>query len=151
MGHLRVQRDYLAAPGEAEALWHDPDRWPAWVDGFGHVVSIDEAWPAPGATAVWDSRPGGRGRVHEPGIGHSVEVHDERLRATQSVSFEALDGGVGTILELDYALAAAGPLTALSDLLFIRRALRDSLARTLARFGHELLVETPPAGAPREG
>ena len=41
----------VAVPGlasEAEALWYDPVRWPAWIDGFGHVVEVSEEWPAAG-------------------------------------------------------------------------------------------------------
>ena len=46
---------------DAEALWYDPVRWAAWVDGFGHVVELAESWPATGARLVWDAPPGGRG------------------------------------------------------------------------------------------
>ena len=34
--------------GAAEQLWYDPTRWPSFVDGFGHVVRVDEGWPAAG-------------------------------------------------------------------------------------------------------
>jgi hypothetical protein len=60
------------------------------------------------------------------------------MRATQTVAFEALEGGVSVRLGLRYELAAAGPLARLTDVLFIRRALADSLRRTLERFGREL-------------
>ena len=46
-----------ACPGravEAEALWYDPHRWAAWIDGFGHVVELDGDWPRRGARLVWD-------------------------------------------------------------------------------------------------
>ncbi|HEX2015841.1 MAG TPA: SRPBCC family protein [Solirubrobacteraceae bacterium] len=150
MARVGVQRDFVADPAVTEALWHDLDRWGGWVDGFGHVVRVDGDWPHAGAVVLWDSRPGGRGRVLEravdyrPGAGHTVEVQDERLRGRQSVGFEALQGGVSVALELDYTLAASGALASLSDLLFIRRALRDSLLRTLVRFG-QVLAQEPPA------
>ena len=44
-------------------------------------------------------------------------------------------------LELDYELKQSGPVRALVDLLFIRRAVRDSLRRTLARFSREVSAE----------
>ena len=56
--------------------------------------------------------------------------------------FEALnDGSEGegseVELSLEYELARYGPLRGLADALFIRRALRDSLKRTLFRFSVE--------------
>ena len=44
-------------------------------------------------------------------------------------------------LTLEYTLKDRTPLTPILDLVFIRRALRDSLQRTLARFGHERRAE----------
>jgi hypothetical protein len=44
-------------------------------------------------------------------------------------------------LTLEYRLKAGSPITPILDLLFIRRAVRDSLQRTLARFGHERQAE----------
>ena len=41
-------------------------------------------------------------------------------------------------LTLEYRLKSANPIV---DLLFIRRALRDSLQRTVNRFGHERHAE----------
>ncbi len=40
-------------------------------------------------------------------------------------------------LSLEYTLTRYGPLNALADVLFMRRALRDSLARTVRRFAVE--------------
>ena len=40
-------------------------------------------------------------------------------------------------LSLEYELARYGPLRGLADALFIRRALRDALRRTLYRFAIE--------------
>jgi hypothetical protein len=44
-------------------------------------------------------------------------------------------------LELEYELTKSGPLAALTDVLFIRRALTDALRRTLRRFGVEAAEE----------
>jgi len=140
-------RAALTMPGlaaEAEALWYDPQRWPAWVDGFGHVVKLEGEWPAPGARAVWDSRPGGRGRVvervtaFETRAGQTLAVEDEKLRGTQRVVFEPGSDGVQVALELEYEIKGANVFTPLTDALFIRRALRESLQRSLNRFAREL-------------
>ena len=142
-----------AVPGlasEAEELWYDPRRWPAWVDGFGHVVKLEGEWPGVGARSVWESRPGGRGRVvervtaYETRVGQTVAVEDERLRGTQTVSFEPGPDGVEVALELEYELKERNPLTPLTDALFIRRALRDSLKRSLLRFARERRGDMQP-------
>ncbi len=132
---------------EAEALWYDTARWPAFVDGFGHVDKLEGPWPQAGSRVVWDSRPDGRGRVvervtaYEPRVGQSVEVEDPRLTGTQSVAFRAVGTGCELTLELAYELKASGLGGALTDALFVRRALRDSLGRTAGRFARELAAE----------
>jgi hypothetical protein len=129
---------------DAEELWYDPHRWAAWIDGFGHVATLDEAWPRTGARLVWDSRPQGRGRVleravaYEPRAGQTVEVEDEKLIGRQTVAFEPIEDQVRISLTLEYTLKDGNPVV---DLLFIRRALRDSLRRTLTRFTHERRAE----------
>jgi hypothetical protein len=134
----------VTVPGrvvEAEELWYDPHRWAAWIDGFGHVAKLEGEWPHAGARLLWDSRPQGRGRVaenviaYEPRGGQTLEVEDERLHGTQTVTFEPDDDQVRVGLTLEYSLKSRNPVV---DVLFIRRALRDSLQRTLTRFGHEL-------------
>jgi hypothetical protein len=132
---------------EAEELWYDPHRWAAWIDGFGHVAKLEGEWPHVGARLLWDSRPQGRGRVveqvlaYEPRSGQSLAVEDERLTGTQTVSFEPAGEETHVILTLDYTLKEHRPLGSLIDLLFIRRAQRDSLQRTLSRFAHERRAE----------
>jgi hypothetical protein len=139
-------RTAVTVPGlasDAEALWYDPQRWPAWVDGFGHSVKLEGEWPNVGARSVWDSKPGGRGRVveqvtaYEARVGQTLAVEDEKLRGTQRVSFTPGEGSVEVALELEYDLKAENVFTPLTDALFIRRAVRDSLKRTLLRFARE--------------
>jgi hypothetical protein len=131
----------------AEELWYDPHRWAAWVDGFGHVIRLEGDWPQVGARLVWESPPKGRGRVqelvtaYEPRSGQSLDVEDERLRGTQTVSFEPVGDEVRVTLTLEYDLKQRNVLTPLVDRVFIRRELSDSLRRTLTRFGHERRAE----------
>ena len=145
---LRAPRSCRAAIVEAEELWYDPHRWAAWIDGFGHVAKLEGDWPKAGARLLWDSPPKGRGRVEERVIayeartGQTVAVEDAQLRGTQTVAFAARPATRSAItLTLDYELKERNLLTPLLDLLFIRRALRESLRRTLARFGHERRAE----------
>jgi len=133
---------------EAEELWYDPHRWPAWIDGFGHVGKLEGDWPDVGARLVWDSPPRGRGRVqelvtdYEARTGQTREVEDERLHGSQTVRFESAGADeVQVTLTLDYELKGSNAFTPLVDRLFIRRELTDSLRRTLTRFGHERRAE----------
>jgi hypothetical protein len=135
----------ITVPGraaDAEALWYDPMRWAAWLDGFGHARQVPDEWPARG-TLLWNSRPGGRGRVleevvaYEPRTGQTLRVEDERLRGTQRVEFRPASDHVTVRLELDYELKQRTPLTPLVDRLFVRRELTASLQRSLAAFARE--------------
>jgi hypothetical protein len=144
MTRVRAQRDVPGSVADAEAVWYEPVRWPSWVEGFGHVVAVEGDWPRAGASVTWQSRPGGRGHVtervlsFEPGAGQEVEVADDSLSGRQSVRFEPLADGVSVSVVLDYRLTRRLPVGALVDRLFIRRALADSLRRTLERFAAEV-------------
>ncbi|HEV3001304.1 MAG TPA: SRPBCC family protein [Solirubrobacteraceae bacterium] len=133
---------------EAERLWYDLDRWPSFVDGFGHVAKREGDWPKAGARVVWESVPNGRGRVservtaYEVRVAQTVDVEDPRMTGTQTVSFAAAgDGRCSVTLELRYRLKQAGPLAPVVDALFVRRAVRDALRRTLSRFARELRAD----------
>lgn len=128
-------------PGPADAareLWFDTRRWPAFVDSFRTVVRADPDWPRSGAL-VWDSTPGGVGRTRETAVEPDVvEVDNETLRGRQQVAFEEGPGGdVRVSVRLTYELKQRNALTPVLDRLFVRRALRDSLTRTLRRFAAE--------------
>lgn len=143
MPRVRAVEIVPGLASDAEAVWYDPQRWPAWVDGFGHLASLEGDWPAVGARALWDSKPGGRGRViervraYEARVGQTLEVEDEKLRGSQRVAFSPSADAVQVTLELEYELKERNALTPLTDALFIRRALRDSLKRSLVRFARE--------------
>ena len=140
----------LKVPGlasEAEALWYDPVRWAAWVDGFGHVVDLPAGWPARGRL-VWNSVPEGRGRVvetvesYEPRAGQTLAVEDGRLRGVQRVGFVPGPDEVTIELELEYELKERHPLTWLVDAVYVRREIAASLRRTLFRFARERRADT---------
>ena len=138
-------------PGAALELWLDTARWSTFVDGFGILDRVHERWPEPGATAVWRSRPGGRGTVTEKVVEFApptrvvVDVIDDKMAGRQTVTFQADDAGCQVLVELDYKLGVGGPLMAIADKVFIRRTMRDSIRRTLARFAVEAAEE---AGLP---
>jgi hypothetical protein len=136
---------------EAEALWYDTSRWPTFVDGFAHVVSTEGDWPAAPSTLVWQSTPAGRGRVlervteYEPRLGQTAHVEDPKMSATQRVAFAPKDDGVQVTLSMEYTLKEGGPLRPFMDFLFIRRAVLDSLKRTVQRFARELQADAEMA------
>ena len=118
-------------------------RWPSFVEGLARVGHVSSAWPEPGAKAVWESGPGGRGRVTEKVVERdasrfATEVFEERLVGTQTAEFApAGEGRARVALELRYELVSTGALAGLADALFVRRSLGDALARTLRRFAVE--------------
>ena len=135
-------------PGHAWALWTDVRRWPTFVEGFSSVIEQSGDWPTQGAKIVWMSTPGGRGRVTEkvtvaePAARFETLVFEEAMNGKQLVSFARADDGRTRVeLRIDYELAQRGPLRALADVLFIRRALTQALHRTLARFATEAAEE----------
>jgi uncharacterized membrane protein len=144
VSRVKVTTDVPGRISDAEALWYDLQRWPSFVEGFSHVKSKDPEWPQSG-TLTWDSTPHGRGRVvervtqYEVRVGQTAQVEDERLRGEQAVAFTGVGAGETTrvTLTLNYSIKDGRPLSALTDLLFIRRAVRESLQRTLDRFARE--------------
>ena len=129
-------------PPEVLRLWTDVERWPSFVEGFARRLELTEAWPEPGGRVVWESTPDGRGRVTETvtersGDRFSTQVYEKALAGTQMLRALPASDGSEVELSLEYELARYGPLRGIADALFIRRALRDSLRRTLFRFGVE--------------
>ena len=134
------------APEAALRLWTDTSRWATFVEGFARVVDLDPAWPAEGSRAIWESVPAGRGRVTEkvaestPGA-FSTLVFEDRLSGLQTLRVSESEGGSLVELSLEYTLTSYGLLGPVADVIFIRRALRDSLRRTVTRFGIEAQEE----------
>ena len=150
MGRVRARIDVPVLASEAEALWYDTSRWASFVDGLHHVAAVDGGWPRAGARVLWDSVPGGRGRVVErvtayaPRDGQTSDVEDEKISGTQRVAFAPGERGVTVTLELDYELKEQRGKFGAFDLLFVRRPQRESLQRTLRRFAGELRSDRDP-------
>lgn len=142
MGKVAAAADVNLPPTAARRLWTDLSRWPSFVDGFGNVLETTGDWPEPGSKVVWQSGPAGRGRVTERVVECTDEifvtdVFEDQLAGTQSLWFSVGE----VVMELDYQLQKGGPLRGMTDVLFIRRALSDALARTLRRFSTEAAEE----------
>jgi uncharacterized membrane protein len=144
MGKASAATRVPLTPDETYELWTDVRRWPTFVDGFAHPERVDDSWPDKGAKLVWRSVPGGRGAVTErvtkaePPRVHEVNVFEEKLDGTQRATFTPDDDGTTRVdLTLEYQVSVGGPLKPIVDVLFIRRAQNDALARTLRRFATE--------------
>ena len=129
-------------PEQAAELWRDVRRWASFVEGFARLREVSPEWPAEGARVVWESGPSGRGRVTERVVESgerrfATRVFEDALSGLQRAAFEPVDEGTRVELRLEYELSRYGPLRAVADVLFIRRALRDALRRTLRRFSVE--------------
>src|SRR5438067_2746600 len=141
---VHASQVFEGAVHEAERVWYDTARWPRWVVGLTHVRSVSGGWPEVGGLVRWQSGPAGRGQVservvgYEPLSGQTVEVQDDSIQATQTVSFVPEDANVAVTLSLGYELKRRSPLMRVVDVLFIRRAMTRSLEQTLSRFGAEL-------------
>ena len=153
MGRAKASITVPGRAADAEALWYDHHRWPSWVDGFGHVVSLSGDWPERGAELVWESPPGGRGRVtervvaYEMRTGQTLEVEDATMSGRQTVKFEPGPDSVEVTLALEYQIKDRTPLTPVVDLLFVRRAMGDALRRTVTRFANERKAEIQFGGS----
>jgi uncharacterized membrane protein len=131
------------APAEALALWTDLQRWPSFMEGFARVKRANGEWPEQGSLITWESIPDGRGLVTEKVLSLEeglieTEVFEDALAGRQTARFVSGDAGeTRAELELEYKLTRSGLLRQVTDVLFIRRALNDSLTRTLRRFAVE--------------
>ena len=140
----RLEESLLVEASLAEVWDHyfEPRGWPAWVDGFAAVESL-EGYPSEGGTLVWRSNPAGRGTVHErviehqPRRRHRIEFSDPESRGELVTRFGIEGEATRVALVLDYGLQHGGPLAWLTEQLFVRGQVRGSLQRSLLRFKHE--------------
>ncbi len=145
MANITRHTDLPGPISAAEDLWYDLRRRPSFVEGFGQAVHTEGPWPDVGGRVLWHGRPGGRGRVAETvhsfvaREGQAVRMEDEKLRGTQTTSFSAnRDGSVHVAVRLEWTLKEGNALT---DWLFVRRAMGESLRRTLVRYRIERLAD----------
>jgi hypothetical protein len=123
-------------------FYFEPRGWAAWVDGFASVESAD-GYPEAGGTLVWRSTPAGRGTVrervieHSPRTLHRISFEDPGSSGELETRLAVEGGGTRVAVKLEYALARGGPFARLTDRLFIRGQVRQSLQRTLLRFKRE--------------
>jgi Polyketide cyclase / dehydrase and lipid transport len=138
MRTVGAEAEIALPPEKALELWTSTGRWATFVEGFARIVERDEAWPGEGGKLVWETSPQGRGRVTEkvlergPGL-IRTRVFEDRLQGIQTARFD--DGRL--LLTLEYELTGGGPFRAVTDVLFIGRAVRDMLRRTARRFAVE--------------
>lgn len=143
MGRLSHSVLVRASLPETWDHYFEPRGWPAWVDGFAAVESA-AGYPEEGGRLVWRSKPAGRGRVtetvleHEPRRRHRVAFGDPESEGELVTAF-TLDGSLTRVEQsLTYRLGAGGPLAAITDRLFVRGQVSESMQRSLARFKHEV-------------
>ena len=140
-----VRDSVLVRASLAETWDHyfEPRGWSLWVDGFAAVETSD-GYPQEGGTLVWRSIPAGRGRVsesvltHEPRRLHRIAFSDPQSMGELLTRFAVEGSGTRVGVELSYRLAKGGVLAAITERLFVRGQVRGSVARSLARFKHEV-------------
>jgi hypothetical protein len=148
MSEVEAGIEVGAPVADAWSFYFDADRWPSWVDQFARVVSSD-GYPGVGGALVWESNPAGRGRVaervlaHEDRRLHIVDFEDPATTGTLEVRFEMVaaadsDRTTRVTQKLVYELRDGGPVGKLTDRLFIRGQMRQSLQRSLTDFRTEL-------------
>ena len=132
-----------ASLAETWGHYFEPRGWRAWVDGFGSVESA-ERYPEVGGTLVWLSNAAGRGRVeervveHSPRTRHRIEFSDPESAGELTSAFVVEGEGTRVTLTFEYRIAGGGgPFKGLTDRLFVRGQVRQSLQRTLVRFKQE--------------
>lgn len=150
MAEVSAEVEIAAPLADVWALYFDPDRWPAWVDGFARVTAAD-GYPESGGTLRWDSTAAGRGPVservlaHEPRSLHRISYADPGSEGELETRFEMVPAGdqqrrtlVTQVLR--YGLTGGGPLRAITDRLFIRAQMRRSIERSLVHLRSEAVA-----------
>ena len=132
----------VEGPGlEVEQLWYDKTRWPAWVDGFTNLARLDDGWPLDGSRRVYDAA---RGRIRETvsryiaGDSIVATIEDERVSGVSRVRFETDNVRTRITWELD---VEPKEKLAPGRRWWLRRGMRQSMERSLQRFGYELAAE----------
>jgi hypothetical protein len=159
MSKVEATVEIEAPLAEVWDLYFDQERWASWVDGFGSVVS-QMSYPEAGGVLTWRSTPAGRGEVHERVTAHEerslhrIEYRDPSSVGSLEVGFEMLPAATAesgrrtrVTQRMDYRVTSGGPLSPITDFLFIRSQMRGSLQRSLGdlRLEAERVGGTEPA------
>jgi hypothetical protein len=141
-----VEGSVLVSASLAEVwdTYFSRERWAAWVDGFA-AVEAEDGYPEEGGSLRWRSVPAGRGVVtehvleHDPRRLHRIAFSDEFSAGELRTTF-AIEGQASRVTQaLDYRLRRRrGPFAWLTERLFVRSQIADSLQRGLGRFKHEV-------------
>ena len=131
-----AEAEVALAPEAALRLWTDVSRMAELRRGACAGRRAGPRLAGGGRRAIWESVPAGRGRVTEKVAEGGPDrfatlVFEDRLAGRQTFRAIESEGGARVELSLEYTLTKYGPLGPLADVIFIRRALRDSLRRTL--------------------
>src|SRR5688572_16314931 len=141
----KVAEDLLVPATLAEVwdLYFQSETWPAWVDQFNRVETLDSGYPVAGGRLIWQSGPAGRGTVtesvleHDPRSLHRIRYRDDSSEGELLTTF-AIEGDATKVkLDLVYGLLEPSPLGPITDLLFIRSQMRGSLRRSLEALAAE--------------
>jgi uncharacterized membrane protein len=138
----------IGAPlAEVWDYYFRPEGWPEWVDQFSRVEASD-GYPEEGGTLRWGSGTAGRGTVeervleHDPRSRHHIAFSDPESAGELEVTFAIEPGaeppGTRVTQTMRYEISGGGPLSGLTDLLFVRSQVRRSLERSLARLRAEV-------------
>jgi uncharacterized membrane protein len=131
-----------ASLAETWDYYFEPHGWPAWVEGFKAVESA-EGYPHARGRLRWRSTAAGRGTVdeevlaHEPRSLHRITFSDPQSSGELETRFQVQGEGTRVEQHLSYRLRKGGPLSFLTDRLFVRPQVRRSVQRSLLRLKRE--------------
>jgi Polyketide cyclase / dehydrase and lipid transport len=143
MGKVAEELLVPASLAEVWDLYFNPATWPAWVDQFKRVETLDSGYPEAGGRLIWQSGPAGRGTVtenvleHVPRSLHRIRYRDDSSEGELLTTFAIEGEGTKVKLDLVYGLLQPGPLGPITDRLFIRSQMRGSLRRSLEALASE--------------
>ena len=147
MGSVSASTVIEAPLAEVWDFYFRTEAWPEWVDQFARVERSD-GYPEEGGTLRWQSGAAGRGTVdervleHEPRSLHRIVFSDPESEGELEVTFAIESGadppGTRVTQAMEYSIKGGGPLSGLTDVLFVRSQVRRSLERSLSRLRAEV-------------
>ena len=150
VGKVSEEEKIPAPLADVWDLYFDPKVWPAWVDQFHAVDTIEPPYPEEGGRLVWHSGQAGRGQVTETVIEHEhrrlhrIRFADPASEGELLTTFEIDGDGTKVKLDLVYGLLQPGFFGPITDRLFVRSQMASSLSRSLSNLCVEA-IDRPPA------